>query len=194
MSIEQVQRVLRSRGIKGAAKSVLFVMAWYAAKDGSKVYPSVKRIADEAGVSERTVQLSIDQLRKAGWLKLVEDSSGGVRTKVYKLVIPVQPLHRCNDDTGAATAPLPVQPLHPTGAESVISPVQPLHPIRHPEETSVRRHPDPDARATPGSPDGPGAPLGNGSARTWTPPPLSEDTLRFRAAIAELAARKALKP
>jgi len=190
MSIEQVKRVLRSRGIKGAAKSVLIIMAWYADKEGEKVYPSVKRIADESGFSDRTVQLSIAQLVKAGWVELVSDPKDGVSSKVYRLTVPVNSLHQCNSDTGEATTPViistRVKLLRLTGEMDDTSPVKPLHPIRYPEDPSVKLNPDPDARAS--SPNGLAA-HGNGAT-----PDRGADVAAIKANLRRQLGLPAIRP
>lgn len=60
-----------------AQKVVLVAMADHASNDGTRCYPSVERIAAKTGLSERTVQSAIMELRRAGILSVVAHEHGG---------------------------------------------------------------------------------------------------------------------
>ena len=82
---------------------VLCAIGVHTDKLGGNVWTSVKTLADEAGVSERTVQTACQALTERGYLRITTRSG---RTNLYEVVLhtPPQP-----------AAP-PQQLLHPTPA------------------------------------------------------------------------------
>jgi len=58
----------------------------HASDDGTKVYPSIKRLADKTRQSERTVQYQLRRMQSAGWLILVGAGNGGrSKTSEYRI-------------------------------------------------------------------------------------------------------------
>lgn len=69
-------------------KHVLGCMAFYAADDGTRVYPSVATLAADTGFSERTVNRAVDWLKRKGILVVERYGRGGHRcTTHYRIVL-----------------------------------------------------------------------------------------------------------
>ena len=51
-----------------SARHVLLCLANYASADGRGTFPSVNRLSEDTGLSERTVRYKLDLLREAGWI------------------------------------------------------------------------------------------------------------------------------
>lgn len=154
MSWQSVKSVLEHSRSKRAARAVLLVIAWHADEHGAEAYPSLETLADESGVSRRTVMSAIDELERAGEIA-VSKGRGRGQTHRFAVLLPlekvqpphvneaaekVQPLH-----IEAAIAPFTpepepekVQPAHEKG-QWLQEKVQPLHPI----------NPDNPDRSTP---------------------------------------------
>jgi len=77
MSIHVASIVWRTELGGPSVKAVAMKLADCAADDGTKVYPSVRRVARESEVSERTVQTAIKALLSAGVLVMVERGGRG---------------------------------------------------------------------------------------------------------------------
>lgn len=76
MSIELVARILNTpTGLNATAKMVLLGLANHANPDGTRVFPSVARIARYAECDPRTVQRHLKALRLGGWLEVVTEAS-----------------------------------------------------------------------------------------------------------------------
>ena len=58
-------------GLPRREREIARWMVSFAEDDGSKIYPSVKRIAELSGYSERSVQLAIAKLRALDVLRVV---------------------------------------------------------------------------------------------------------------------------
>lgn len=160
MSIAVVALVLKRKLGSTARKIIAIKLADVAGDEGEKIYPSVKTIAAETEVSERTVQYILKEFVAEKLLTVVHnggtDRSGRRYATEYLMNISVLnafPLAQQKRvaNTGADSAPglsselsTRVQPATLPGANPAPPPVQGLHPI-HPDEPSD----DPDARATP---------------------------------------------
>jgi hypothetical protein len=67
MSFKLVDKVLKSRNVvKGTPKLVLIAMAARANNDGSEVYPSIKSLADDCGVTRDTIYECLEKLTSLG--------------------------------------------------------------------------------------------------------------------------------
>lgn len=91
------ERWLRRCILPSSTKLVGFVMATYAARDGSRIFPGVARLAATTGLSERTVRTALGNLRDVGLIERVYP--GGRRgvmnfTDVHRLAIPADLLQR----------------------------------------------------------------------------------------------------
>ena len=91
------ERWLRRAILPSSTKLVGFVMATYAARDGSRIFPGVARLAATTGLSERTVRTALGNLRDVGLIERVYP--GGRRgvmsfADVHRLAIPADLLHR----------------------------------------------------------------------------------------------------
>jgi hypothetical protein len=91
------ERWVRRCNIPSSSKLVAFVMATYAARDGSRIFPGVARLAATTGLSERTVRTALGNLRNVGLIERVYP--GGRRGQmafadVHRLVIPADLMDR----------------------------------------------------------------------------------------------------
>ncbi len=91
------ERWVRRCCLPSSAKLVAFVMATYAARDGSRIFPGVARLAETTGLSERTVRTALGILRDVGLIERVYP--GGRRgtqafADVHRLAIPADLMDR----------------------------------------------------------------------------------------------------
>lgn len=91
------ERWVRRCILPSSSKLVAFVMATYAARDGSRIFPGVARLAATTGLSERTVRTALGNLRDVGLIERVYP--GGRRgqmnyTDVHRLAIPADLMDR----------------------------------------------------------------------------------------------------
>lgn len=61
----------------GGEMLLALALADHASDDGSRVYPSVKALAEKTRQSERTVQYQLRRMQEQGWLQLVSTGNGG---------------------------------------------------------------------------------------------------------------------
>lgn len=117
--------------------SVLWVLQSY----HPNIWPSIRRVAADTGLSKRQVQYVIQQLVERGWLTVVrrtDNEDGGNQSNVYHVTIwhecRPEPQSTLAPDTpstpppGAAPAPPLVQDMHPPGASPAPPLVQAVHP------------------------------------------------------------------
>lgn len=100
--------VLRS-GLPVAAKVTLFALAEYADADGGSCFPSIVRVAQLAGVNERTARRSLDAAVNARLISRANrgGSSQGWRRYTYQLLIPdgaIAVASPADEGAGAMTA------------------------------------------------------------------------------------------
>lgn len=91
------ERWVRRCILPSSAKLVALVMATYAARDGSRIFPGVARLAATTGLSERTVRTALGTLRDVGLIERVYP--GGRRgtqafADVHRLAIPADLMER----------------------------------------------------------------------------------------------------
>ena len=92
--------------------AVLWVIQSYANKDDQQCWPSLKTIADNAGLSKRTVQDVVKQLVSLGWLQRTKQkgNNGQQGSNLYKVTV----WHLANvpdpsiDRRGKSCTPAPV--------------------------------------------------------------------------------------
>jgi hypothetical protein len=134
---------------------VMLKLADHANDEGSKVWPAVATIADQAQCSERTVQNVLKAFRESGLVNVLK-SGGGASPTIYALnvsllnalaaakaklkggadfiEIPDELYAQADNLTGAMVAPLavaPVQPATGTGATEGGRGAKLLHPNHH---------------------------------------------------------------
>lgn len=90
MSGKLVGRIYDEIEIKRPMQIVLVAMADHAHDDGSKVFPSLDRIAWKTGYSVRQVQRIIGALKEMGVLKVVREGTKG-RSTEYRIVLSKAP-------------------------------------------------------------------------------------------------------
>lgn len=133
MSFKSTEAALASSAGRARDRAVLLILA-HRANEAGVCWPSVESIALDAGWSERSVQLALSSLRKAGHIAVKSEAGAGHRTRTYTVHPRPCPeraakkQNRTGQDGGwgAADAPVAedrcqpcttqVQPLHPTGA------------------------------------------------------------------------------
>lgn len=121
MSVKAMSWVWEHSRAKGSARLVLLALADHAGHDGGDAYPSVRRLAERCGVSERTVQDALKTLAELGEL-VVNPQAGPRGVNRYQLTLtpaesaPPQNLHPRSLEQEQ------VQISHPTPAESAPEP------------------------------------------------------------------------
>ena len=77
MSVRVMSEVFARYPVGGGEMLLALAMADHASDDGSRVFPTVKMLADKTRQSERTVQRQIQNMLDMGWLILVGFGNGG---------------------------------------------------------------------------------------------------------------------
>lgn len=80
--------VRRHSTARGPARAVLLVIAAHADPDGSNAYPSTARLAEETGLSQRTVRRALRTLEGLGEL-VVEEPGRGHTANRYRVLMPM---------------------------------------------------------------------------------------------------------
>ena len=81
MSVVAMKWAIEVRGISMRAKSVLMVLAWHANSKTQRCNPSLRTIADEAGMSRNTVDAALDDLHEAGLIESKQPKRRDAATK-----------------------------------------------------------------------------------------------------------------
>ncbi|QCN95863.1 helix-turn-helix domain-containing protein [Azospirillum argentinense] len=119
-----------ARGIDGTAKLVLQRLCDFADDDGGNVFPTIKRVSEDCGISERTTQEAMRRLEAIRVLVLVrEGDAGAKRPREYRidvdalasLAVAKEGADGCEIRTGAKSAR--VQKTIGTGADSAPKPI-----------------------------------------------------------------------
>ena len=132
-------------GLPATARHVALTISIYMNERGGSAYPGGTRLAEDTGLSLRTVRTALATLEQTGWLTVV--TRGGAKkgekrtATIYQAAIPtseavapVQEIHRCNSrqrpvqlttPTGAAVAPqvsmkLEENLIAPTGVDAEV--------------------------------------------------------------------------
>lgn len=79
MSIKVMNAVFDRYPNGGGEMLLALALADHASDDGSRVYPSIKGLAEKTRQSERSVQYQLRRMQDAGWLILVNAGNGGRR-------------------------------------------------------------------------------------------------------------------
>jgi len=136
--------------LDGTAKLVLLRLCDFADDDGSRVFPTVKRVAADCGISERTTQDALRRLESAGVLVLVREADAGARKpREYRIDVPTLASlsapdssdEGCEICTGAKSAL--VQKTTVRGAKSAPKPT--IEPIKDPAAATAPAAVDPKA-------------------------------------------------
>lgn len=90
MSVQAVRFVRDLRGLHPAEKSVMFVIGEHANSHGMKSYCSVASIAEEAGVSDRTVQRVIQKMKNLGLLDYTERTTKTGKYTSHDYALPLE--------------------------------------------------------------------------------------------------------
>lgn len=94
------QAVCRS-DLQSTTRHVLLTLATYAGRQGASIFPSVKTLCRDTGLSKRTVQKHLKLAEEAGWISRVtrQSDSGRQQSNQYVLAGP--------EGEGASGAPPP---------------------------------------------------------------------------------------
>lgn len=120
-----LQAMAWSARFDGTAKLVLLRLCDFADDDGNRVFPTVKRVAEDCGISVRTTQEALRRLESAGVLVMVRDADAGARRpREYRVhvpalasrIVPKASDEGCGIGTGATSAR--VRNTTPRGAAS----------------------------------------------------------------------------
>lgn len=135
MSISVIKKVMETKRFKGADRTVLIALAFYADHDGTRVFPTVAEVMARTSLSERQVRASMRNLQEDGVLRLIRKSSRAGDPNEYQVLLEAVPDDadrgaicagvRGADfaDTPAEIAPVGVQDLHPRGADNDMTPL-----------------------------------------------------------------------
>lgn len=102
--IHHLTAVLEMIEPKGPARMVLLVLANHAGQDG-ECWPSVARIARQAGIVERSVYRSLEELVEGGFLTRTSRADQH-RASIYRLTLPAVTLCQGTPDS-QSVAPAP---------------------------------------------------------------------------------------
>lgn len=77
MSIKVMTAVFERYPNGGGEMLLALALADHVSDDGTRVYPSIKALAEKTRQSERSVQYQLRRMQEAGWLILVNAGNGG---------------------------------------------------------------------------------------------------------------------
>lgn len=77
MSIKVMSMVFDRYPNGGGEMLLALSLADFAEDDGTRVFPSIKQLAEKTRQSERTVQYQLRKMEQSGWLILVNSGNGG---------------------------------------------------------------------------------------------------------------------
>lgn len=77
MSIKVMNAVFGRYPNGGGEMLLALALADHASDDGTRVYPSIKALAEKTRQSERSVQYQLRRMQESGWLILVNAGNGG---------------------------------------------------------------------------------------------------------------------
>ena len=77
MSIRLMTAVFDRYPNGGGEMLLALSLADFADDDGTRVFPSIKQLAEKTRQSERTVQYQLRRMEESGWLILVNSGNGG---------------------------------------------------------------------------------------------------------------------
>jgi len=77
MSVRAINWAIALRGVSGAQKSVLFVLAYHHNDKSGRCYPSAETIAVEAGLSIRATRKAIADMARAGLIRIINRTASG---------------------------------------------------------------------------------------------------------------------
>lgn len=106
MSYRLIDMAWKARDIPATAKFVLMRLCGFADDDGGSIFPSLRRVADDCGLSERAVRDQFRHLETVGLLMLVEEGDPRThRPRTYR--VDISRLEAMGSNPGASVAPGP---------------------------------------------------------------------------------------
>lgn len=106
MSVEATAAMWARRDLTSTEKLVAVRLADHAGPDGGHAFPSVRRLMDDTGLSERTVQGALRSLVGKGAV-VWEGAHPKYRTNQYRIILTPQEMHPAGDAPPQETAPDP---------------------------------------------------------------------------------------
>lgn len=88
VSIKIMSMVFERYPNGGGEMLLALSLADFAEDDGTRVYPSIKQLAEKTRQSERTVQYQLRKMEEAGWLILVNSGNGGRNQRREYVISP----------------------------------------------------------------------------------------------------------
>ena len=129
----------------GGEMLLALALADHASDDGTRVYPSIKSLAEKTRQSERTIQYQLRRMQESGWLILVNAGNGGrSMTSEYRIspewikgaeIAPIQK-GATDDIKGATDDTKGCNPLHPH-----ITVIEPSRTVKEPSIAPAKRVP-----------------------------------------------------
>ena len=146
MSIAMIQ-AFKKTGLKPTERLVAYMLADHYNDETGRCHPSIRLLADETGLTPRSVITALQKLDESGFITKKEAPNGSNRHYILhpeKGNKPVKEVHRCNTFTGEGGSPLPVKEVHRGGEGGSPLPVKEVHPNRkEPEKNqNINRNDD----------------------------------------------------
>lgn len=88
MSIKLMTMVFDRYPNGGGEMLLALSLADFAEDDGTRVFPSIKQLAEKTRQSERTVQYQLRKMEQSGWLILVNSGNGGRNQRREYIINP----------------------------------------------------------------------------------------------------------
>ena len=88
MSIKIMSMVFDRYPNGGGEMLLALSLADFAEDDGTRVFPSIKQLAEKTRQSERTVQYQLRKMEESGWLILVNSGNGGRNQRREYIINP----------------------------------------------------------------------------------------------------------
>lgn len=108
------------QSISPHTKLVLYTLANYAAADGSRCFPSQKRLAKESGLSVRAVRRRLREAQAHGFIEAKRRDSTHTKN-AYQLFLP-SPSTRGSNETTGQQRPVAVENSQTTGQQRPVAP------------------------------------------------------------------------
>lgn len=101
------ERKLRTAALTPRGKAVALTMATYGNADGTRIFPSITQLSEDTGLSTRTVDRALKELREAGFIEQLKRGRAMGRglegfSSSYRLTFPLAVLPTENNTTPMA--------------------------------------------------------------------------------------------
>lgn len=101
------ERKLRTAALSPRGKTVALTMATYGNADGTRIFPSITQLSGDTGLSTRTVDRALKELRESGYIEQIKRGRAQGRgldgfASSYRLTFPLAALPAQNNTTPMA--------------------------------------------------------------------------------------------